>query len=79
MNSGNIIGLVIRILALCFLSAYLAGCMASAAVTVASQAVKTTAKATGTAARITMDGARAASHTITKPFRKDDEIDAALK
>lgn len=79
MNSGNVISFVIRILALGFLTVCVAGCMASAAVTVASQAVKTTAKATGTAARITMDGARAASHTITKPFRKGDEIDAALK
>ena len=59
--------------ALCFMSALLAGCMATAAVTVASQTVKTTAKVAGTAARITMDGAQAASHTITRPFRKDED------
>lgn len=63
--------LVLRIVALCIVSTFLAGCMASAAVTVASQTVKTTAKAAGTAARVTMDGARAVSHTVSRPFRKD--------
>lgn len=47
--------------------------MAGAAVSVVSQTVKTTAKVAGTAARITMNGARAASHTITRPFRKDED------
>ncbi len=60
-------------LLLCLMSVFLTGCMAGAAVSVVSQTVKTTAKAAGTAARITMNGARAASHTITKPFRKDEE------
>ena len=64
--------MVLRGLALCLLTAFLAGCMASAAVTVVSQTAKTTARAAGTAARITMDGARAASHTITKPFRRGE-------
>lgn len=63
-------------LTLCLVTTFLAGCMATAAVTVVSQTVKTTAKATGTAARLTMDGARAASHTITKPFRKDEDENA---
>jgi hypothetical protein len=40
---------------------------------------KTTAKTAGTAARITMDGARAASHTITRPFRNDEDETAAIK
>jgi K+-transporting ATPase c subunit len=58
---------------LCLVTTFLTGCMATAAVTVVSQTVKTTAKAAGTAARLTMDGARVASHTITKPFRKDED------
>jgi hypothetical protein len=49
--------------------------MASAATTLVSQTVKTTTKAAGTVARVTMDGARAASHTISKPFRKDSDAD----
>ena len=65
--------MVIRGVALCIVSAFLAGCMAGAAVTVVSQGVKTTAKVAGTAARITMDGTRVVSHTLTKPLRKDDE------
>ena len=65
--------LVVRGLLLCVMSAFLTGCMASAAVSVVSQTVKTTAKVAGTAARITLDGAKAASHTITKPFRKAEE------
>lgn len=65
--------MVVRGLTLCFLTAFLSGCMATAAVTVASQTIKTTAKAAGTAARITMDGAQAASHAITKPFRKGED------
>lgn len=63
---------VLRVLALCVIAAILSGCMASAATTLVSQTVKTTAKATGAAARITMDGARAVSHTVTRPFRKDE-------
>jgi len=61
--------LVLRMVALCLVSAFLAGCMASAAVTVASQTVKTAVKAAGAAARVTMDGARAISHTVSRPFR----------
>jgi len=53
--------------------------MAGAAVSVVSQTVKTTAKAAGAAARITMDGARVASHTITRPFRNDEDETAAIK
>lgn len=71
--------LVVRGLLLCLVSAFLSGCMAGAAVSVVSQTVKTTAKAAGTAARITMDGARAASHTITRPFRNDEDETAAIK
>lgn len=63
----------IRAVALCLMCIFLGGCMAGAAVSVVSQTVKTTAKAAGTAARITMNGASAASHTITKPFRKGEE------
>lgn len=71
--------MIISALALWIVTALLAGCMASAAVTVVSQTVKTTAKAAGAAARITMDGARIVSHTVTKPFRKDDENGAPAK
>jgi hypothetical protein len=70
--------IVVRGLLLCLMSAFLSGCMAGAAVSVVSQTVKTTAKAAGTAARITMDGAKAASHIATKPFRKGEE-DAPAK
>ena len=34
-------------------------------------------KAAGTAARITLDGARAASHTVTKPFRRQENESGA--
>jgi len=71
--------LVVRELLLCLVSVFLGGCMAGAAVSVVSQTVKTTAKAAGAAARITMDGARVASHTITKPFRNDEDETAAIK
>ena len=71
--------MILRALALSFLTAFLAGCMAGAAVTVVSQTVKTTAKAAGTAARVTMDGARVVSNTVTKPFRKDGEESAPAK
>jgi len=71
MNSRSTFDqMILRALALSIVTAFLAGCMAGAAVTVASQTVKTTAKVAGTAARITMDGARAVTHTVTKPFRK---------
>lgn len=69
--------MVLRAIALCLVAAFLAGCMASAAVTIASQTVKTTTKAAGTAARVTMDGARAISHTVSKPFRRDNDGVAA--
>ena len=69
--------MVLRMITLCVVSTFLAGCMASAAVTVASQTVKTTAKAAGTAARFTMDGARVVSHTVSKPFRKDEDSEPA--
>ena len=78
-SGGTFDRLVIRALALCMLTVFLAGCMATAAVTVASQTVKTTAKAAGTAARITMDGARVVSHTATKPLRGDKKDDAPDK
>ena len=65
--------LVLRGLALCVLTSFVAGCMASAATTVVSQSVKTTAKAAGTAARVTMTGARAASDTVTRPLRKSSD------
>ena len=71
--------MVVRGLLLGFVSAFLSGCMAGAAVNVVSQTVKTTAKAAGTAARITMDGARAASHAITRPFRNDEDETAATQ
>lgn len=70
--------MVLRAIGLCLVAAFLAGCMASAAVTVASQTAKTTAKAAGTAARVTMDGARAVSHTVSKPFRKSED-DGSVK
>jgi len=71
MNFGSSLDrLVLRGLALCLIASFLAGCMATAATTVVSQTVKTTAKAAGTAARVTMDGARAASNTVSRPFRK---------
>lgn len=69
--------LVLRVIALCIVSSFLAGCMASAAVTVASQTVKTTAKAAGTAARVTMDSAKAVSNTVSRPFRKDSPDEPA--
>lgn len=67
--------MILRGLALIIVTTFLAGCMASAAVTVASQTIKTTAKATGVAARITLDGARAVSKTVTRPFRKDEDAE----
>ncbi len=70
--------LVVCGLLLCLMSAFLTGCMAGAAVSVASKTVKTTAKVAGSAARITWKGAKAASHTISKPFREDEE-DAPAK
>ncbi|GBE44878.1 MAG TPA: hypothetical protein ENH05_08860 [Rhizobiales bacterium] len=77
MNSRSTVDhMIVRALALSVLTAFLAGCMAGAAVTVVSQTVKTTAKAAGTAARLTMDGARVVSTTVSKPFRKDDETGA---
>ncbi len=76
---GSTDRMVIRGLLLCLMSVYLSGCMASAAMSVISQTVKTTAKTAGTAVRITMDGARAASHTITRPFRKDVDETAPAK
>jgi len=78
MQSGSSLDrMVLRIIALCVVSTFLAGCMASAAVTVASQTVKTTAKVAGTAARVTMDGARVVSHTVSRPFRKEDDGEPA--
>jgi hypothetical protein len=71
--------IVVRGLLLCFMSVYLSGCMASAAVSVLSQTVKTTAKVAGGAARITVDGAKAVSHTVTKPFRKNEDEDTLIK
>jgi hypothetical protein len=71
--------IVVRGLLLCFMSVYLSGCMASAAVSVLSQTVKTTAKVAGGAARITVDGAKAVSHTVTKPFRKNEDEDTPIK
>ena len=53
--------------------------MASAAVSVLSQTVKTTAKVAGGAARITVDGAKVVSHTVTKPFRKNEDEDTPVK
>ena len=73
--NSNVDRLVLKALALCVLAGFLSGCMASAAVTVASQTVKTGAKAAGVAARITLDGARAVSHTVSRPFRKSDDGD----
>ena len=75
VSSANL--MVVRGLLLCLMSAFLAGCMAGAAVSVASQSVKTTAKVAGTAARITMDGAKVVSSIVTKPFRKDEAGKAA--
>lgn len=72
-RQGISVRMAVQWAALCCMSAILAGCMATAAVTVASQTVKTTAKAAGTAARITMDGAQAVSNTVTRPFRKGED------
>lgn len=77
LAGSSIDRMVLRIIGLCVVSAFLAGCMANAAATVASQTVKTTAKVAGTAARVTMDGARAVSHTVSRPFRQDDTPDPA--
>ncbi len=80
MNSRSSLDrLILRALALSFVTVFLAGCMAGAAATVVSQTVKTTAKVAGTAARITLDGARVVSNTVTRPFRKADETGAPAK
>lgn len=72
-SASSVDRLVLSTIALCVLTTFLAGCMAGAAVTVASQTVKTTARAAGAAARITVDGAKAVSHTVTKPFRQETD------
>lgn len=64
--------MVLKGLAFCLLAAFLAGCIASAAVSVVSQTVKRAAKAASTATRISLVGIRTAPHTLIQAFHKDE-------
>ena len=64
--------MVLRGLAFCLLTVFLAGCIASAALTIVSQTAKTAARAAGAMARITMDGARTVAQIITRSLRKEE-------
>jgi Na+/H+-dicarboxylate symporter len=73
MNSQSPVDrMVLKGLAFCLLTAFLAGCIASAFLTIVSQTAKMAAKAASTATRISLDGFRAASHTLIRTFHKDE-------
>lgn len=67
-HDSKIDRLILRGIAFCFVATFLIGCMASIFSSFLSHTVKATAKVASSAARITADSARAATHTITKPF-----------
>ena len=72
-NASTFDRLVLCGLALFIVTTFLASCMASVATTVVSRTVKTTTKAAGAVARVTMVGARAASDTIARSVRGNQE------
>lgn len=68
-------GLALRVVAVCAVIVWLAGCgvvaVVDGAATLTGQAVKTTSKAAGMATRATLGGVRAAGRLATRPLRKN--------